>query len=231
MNADRISRIIGGGLRFALITLVIFYLLNIWGLDLKFGKAMMRGAFSIIIVALIFYVAWELFSAAIRRRLSEEAPNIDEEMEEGGAGGSRVGTLLLLLQKFMLAVLIVMATLIVLSSIGVNIGPLIAGAGVIGLAIGFGAQTLVKDIISGIFFMIDDAFRVGDYIETAGTKGMVEHISLRSLRLRHPRGMVNTIPFGDIGIVTNMSRDYIITKLDFRVRYPKALGRYKIPGR
>ena len=119
----------------------------------------------------------------------------------------------------MLAVLIVMATMIILSSIGVNIGPLIAGAGVIGLAIGFGAQTLVKDIISGVFFLIDDAFRVGDYVETAGTKGTVEHISLRSLRLRHPRGMVNTIPFGDIGIVTNMSRDYIITKLDFRVRY------------
>ena len=219
MNVNRISRIIGGGLRFALMTLVIFYLLNIWGLEFNFGKAIMRGAFSLFIVALIFYVAWEFFSAAIQRRLSEEVPDIDEDMEEGGAGGSRVGTLLLLLRKFMLVVLIVMATLIVLSSIGVNIGPLIAGAGVIGLAIGFGAQTLVKDIISGIFFLIDDAFRIGDYIETAGTKGMVEHISLRSLRLRHPRGMVNTIPFGDIGIVTNMSRDYIITKLDFRVRY------------
>jgi small-conductance mechanosensitive channel len=146
-------------------------------------------------------------------------PKTDEDMEEGGAGGSRIGTLLLLLRKFMLAVIIVMATFIMLSSIGVNIGPLIAGAGVIGLAIGFGAQTLVKDIIAGVFFLMDDAFRVGDYIETAGTKGMVDHISLRSLRLRHPRGMVNTIPFGDMGIVTNMSRDYIITKLDFRVRY------------
>ena len=73
--------------------------------------------------------------------------------------------------------------------------------------------------LAGLIFLLDDAFRVGDYIETAGTKGMVDHISLRSLRLRHPRGMVNTIPFGDIGIVTNMSRDYIITKLDFRVRY------------
>jgi small-conductance mechanosensitive channel len=67
-----------------------------------------------------------------------------------------------------------------LSSIGVNIGPMIAGAGVIGLAIGFGAQILVKDIIAGLFFLMDDAFRVGDYIEAAGTKGMVDHISLRS---------------------------------------------------
>jgi small-conductance mechanosensitive channel len=102
---------------------------------------------------------------------------------------------------------------------GINIGPLLAGAGVVGLAIGFGAQTLVKDIIAGVFFLIDDAFRVGDYIETGGQKGTVEHISLRSLRLRNPRGPVHTIPFGDMGTVTNMSRDYIITKLDFRVRY------------
>ena len=89
----------------------------------------------------------------------------------------------------------------------------------VGLAIGFGAQTLVKDIIAGIFFLIDDAFRVGDFIETSGTQGMVEHISLRSLRLRSARGPVHTIPFGNMGTVTNMSRDYIITKLDFRVRY------------
>jgi small-conductance mechanosensitive channel len=101
----------------------------------------------------------------------------------------------------------------------VNIGPLIAGAGVFGLAIGFGAQTLVKDIISGVFFLMDDAFRVGDYLEVAGTKGSVEHISLRSLRLRNPRGMVYFIPFGDISMVTNLSRDYVIMKLDFRVRY------------
>jgi small-conductance mechanosensitive channel len=146
-------------------------------------------------------------------------PDTDEDMEEGGAGGSRTGTLLMLLRKFVLVVMLVMVSLIILSSIGVNIGPLIAGAGVIGLAIGFGAQTLVKDIISGIFFLIDDAFRVGDFIEVGGTKGSVEHISLRSLRLRNPRGPVHTIPFGSMGTVTNNSRDYIITKLDFRVRY------------
>ena len=140
-------------------------------------------------------------------------------MEEGGAGGSRIGTLLLLLRKFMLVVIIVIASLIVLSALGVHVGPLIAGAGVFGLAIGFGAQTLVRDIISGVFFLMDDAFRIGDYLKVSGTKGTVEHISLRSVRLRHPRGMVNFIPFGDLKLVTNLSRDYVIMKLDFRVRY------------
>ena len=143
----------------------------------------------------------------------------DDEKEEGSAGGSRIATLLLLLRKFLLVVIIVMASLVVLSALGVHVGPLIAGAGVFGLAIGFGAQTLVKDIISGVFFLMDDAFRVGDYLEVSGTKGTVEHISLRSLRLRNPRGQVYFIPFGDMKTVTNLSRDYVIMKLDFRVRY------------
>jgi small-conductance mechanosensitive channel len=227
IDVRRLNRIIGSALRITLAAFVFFYLLEIWGIDIQVGKSVTRTAFNILIAVLICYVTWEVTSAAIQRKLAEEMPETDEDMEEGGAGGSRVGTLLLLLRKFLLAVLIVMATLIMLSSIGVNIGPLIAGAGVIGLAIGFGAQTLVKDIIAGLFFLLDDAFRVGDYIQTAGTKGMVDHISLRSLRLRHPRGMVNTIPFGDMGIVTNMSRDYIITKLDFRVRYDTDVERVR----
>jgi small-conductance mechanosensitive channel len=140
-------------------------------------------------------------------------------MEEGGAGGTRKGTLLLLLRKFVLAVLVVIVTMVVLSELGVDIGPMIAGAGIVGLAIGFGAQTLVKDIISGVFFLIDDAFRVGDYVETAGQRGTVERISIRSMSLRHHRGPVHTIPFGDMGSVTNYSRDYHIMKLNIRVRY------------
>jgi len=154
LDVRRLNRIIGGGLRIALAAFVFFYLLGIWGIDIQFGIAVTKAAFNILIVVLICYVFWEFISAIIQRRLIEEMPETDEDMEEGGAGGSRIGTLLLLLRKFMLAVIIVMATLIMLSSIGVNIGPLIAGAGVIGLAIGFGAQTLVKDIIAGVFFLI-----------------------------------------------------------------------------
>ncbi|MGD8674650.1 MAG: mechanosensitive ion channel family protein, partial [Desulfobacterales bacterium] len=119
----------------------------------------------------------------------------------------------------LVVVMFAIVFLLLLTSMGINVGPLIAGAGVVGLAIGFGAQTLVKDILAGVFFLIDDAFRVGDYIETSGMRGTVEHISLRSLRLRSPRGPVHTIPFGSMDTVTNNSRDYIISKLDFRVRY------------
>jgi moderate conductance mechanosensitive channel len=168
-----------------------------------------------------------LIKARIDQKLEEEMPTLSDDAEDGGGVGSRSATLLLLLRKFLLAVVFVIVCLIMLSSLGVDIAPLIAGAGVIGLAIGFGAQTLVKDIISGIFFLIDDAFRVGDYVETGGAKGSVQQISLRSMKLRHPRGQVFTIPFGDIKTVTNFSRDYIITKLDFRVRYDADLEKIR----
>jgi small-conductance mechanosensitive channel len=221
LDLERMKSPLRGALRLALAVLLFFWTLDIWNVDLPIGEAVVRALIKIMLIVLICYVAWGLINAAIMRRMRKEMPEgeLDDEKEEGGAGGSRVATLLLLLRKFMLVVILVMAGLIVLSALGVNIGPLIAGAGVFGLAIGFGAQTLVRDIISGVFFLMDDAFRVGDYLEVSGAKGMVEHISLRSIRLRSPRGPVNFIPFGDMKMVTNLSRDYVIMKLDFRVRY------------
>ena len=219
LDFNRLNLVLRRGLKIMIAAAVFFWLMELWGIDVHIGRAVVRAAFSVLIAVLLSYVIYELINARIEIRLRQEMPDDEEEKEEGGAGGSRIGTLLLLFRKFMLSVLVTMGTLIVLSAVGVDIGPLIAGAGVIGLAIGFGAQTLVKDIISGIFFLVDDAFRVGDYVNTGSVKGMVEHISLRSLRLRNPRGMVHTIPFGAIGLVTNFSRDYIIMKLDIRLRY------------
>lgn len=100
-----------------------------------------------------------------------------------------------------------------------NVWPLITGLSVFGLAIGFGSQTLVKDIVSGLFFLLDDAFRMGEYIETSGAKGTVERISVRSVSLRHSRGAVATIPYGQIGKIQNHSRDWVIEKLVFRVDF------------
>jgi small-conductance mechanosensitive channel len=206
-------------LRILLVALMFFLVLSLWGIDLQVGRIFTSTALNILGLLLLAVVVWQYVKSRIDKRIREEMPAEDEEMEEGGSGGSRIGTLMVLLRKFVLSVLFVIVSLIILSSLGVDIGPLIAGAGVIGLAIGFGSQTLVSDILSGVFFLIDDAFRVGDFIEAAGTRGMVEYISLRSVKLRHPRGMVFTIPFGDMGAIQNFSRDYIITKLDVRVRY------------
>jgi small-conductance mechanosensitive channel len=117
--------------------------------------------------------------------------------------------------------------MIVLSAMGFEIGPLIAGAGVVGVAVGFGAQTLVKDIISGIFFLLDDAFRIGEYIESGNIRGTVESFSLRSMKLRHHRGMLHTIPFGSIEKVTNYSRDWVIDKITISVTYDTDLDQVK----
>src|SRR5205823_10191649 len=110
----------------------------------------------------------------------------------------------------------VLAILIVLSRGGVDTAPLIAGAGVFGLALSFGSQSLVRDIISGLFYMWDDAFRVGEYIDTGRLKGTVETLGIRSLKPRHHNGPLHTIPSGRRGSVTNQSRDYATIKFNLR---------------
>ena len=111
------------------------------------------------------------------------------------------------------------AAMMALSALGVEIGPLIAGASVIGVAIGFGAQTFVRDVIAGMFYLLDDAFRVGEYIQSGNYKGTVEGFSIRSVRLRHQRGPLYTVPFGLLGAVENMSRDWVIDKITLGVTY------------
>lgn len=121
-----------------------------------------------------------------------------------------MATLLPLLRVALMVTLLAMVIMSVLTSLGVNVAPLIAGAGVVGVAIGFGAQSLVKDVFSGIFFLIDDAFRVGEYVEIDNLRGTVERISIRSLQIRHHRGAVHTLPFGELKSLTNHSRDWVI---------------------
>jgi len=214
--------------RIVLVLALLFLFLRLWEIDLSVTKVFSSTLLSIIVAVLLGLFVWEYTKTLIDKKLEEEFPGEGEEIEEGGgAGGTRKGTLLMLLRKFVLTVLVVIVTMIVLAQIGVNIGPMIAGAGIAGLAIGFGAQTLVKDIISGVFFLVDDAFRVGDFVETAGMRGTVEKISLRSMRLRNARGPIITIPFGDMKTVTNYSRDYQIMKLDIRVRYDTDINKVK----
>ncbi|WP_026379766.1 mechanosensitive ion channel family protein [Afifella pfennigii] len=191
--------------------------------DYPLAQFALRVLLNVGLVALLGYVAWTLVASWIDRKLAEEKGKRPQqgEAEEGpgGAAGSRLQTILPIVRRFVQISIAVMAVMIVLSSMGVNIGPLIAGAGVIGLAVGFGAQTLVKDLISGLFFLMDDAFRMGEYVEVGGIGGTVERFNARSLVLRHYLGPVYTIPYGAIGQVTNYSRDWVIMKLRFRVPF------------
>jgi small-conductance mechanosensitive channel len=172
----------------------------------------------------VAFVAWEIVKFAIDRHLVQDASPL-AGMEQGdGAEESklsprelRLRTMLPLLRIALAGIILVLALLIALSELGVNTAPLIAGASVFGLAISFGSQSLVRDVVSGIFFMADDAFRVGEYIDTGRAKGTVEGMSLRSIRLRHQNGPVATIPFGQILSVTNFSRDWSTVKFNLRL--------------
>jgi small-conductance mechanosensitive channel len=130
-----------------------------------------------------------------------------------------MATILPIFQMTMQATIIVITVLLALSQLGVNITPLLAGAGVLGLAIGFGAQTLVKDIVSGVFFLLDDAFRLGEFITVGTTNGVVSKISIRSLQLRQDTGQLHIVPYGSMSQLTNNSRDWVTMKLRFTVPF------------
>ena len=132
-----------------------------------------------------------------------------------------------LLRKFIGSALVTMVTLIILSSIGVDIVPLLAGAGVLGLAIGFGAQKLVSDMLSGVFFLIDDTFRIGEYLTAGNISGSVEKITLRNLWLRNHRGMLQIVPFSDLGPITNFMRGGMVVKFNLEFPYDSNIDKIR----
>ena len=136
-----------------------------------------------------------------------------------GQRQARMRTLLPLMRKVILVAIVVVAAFIVLSELGVNIGPLLAGAGVLGLAVGFGAQTLVKDVITGVFNIIEDTMAVGDVVTVAGHSGSIEDISIRSVVLRDYSGTVHSIPFSSISSVENMTKRFAYAVIDIGVGY------------
>ena len=228
-HATRFQTFLSKGFRFILLAGFVFGLLRVWGIDFDLGRTTVRAAFNTLITLVLAYIVWVFISRTIERKLTAKAADqgAGGGHEGGGPGGDRFATLLQLLKKFIFGALLVVTVLIILSSLGVDIGPLIAGASVFGIAIGFGAQTLVKDIISGIFFLTDDAFRVGDYIETGGAMGTVEEISVRSLKLRHHLGFLYTIPFGSMKLVKNNTRDWAVMKLQYLVPFDTDIQQVK----
>lgn len=217
----RIGRVIAIGAVLVIIT-------RTWNVSLlsllQEGAGIGDNLFSFAMTAIVGYVVYEGVSLYINRRLAAEMTALgmsqeDADNEMGGGGGSRLSTVLPLALVTAQGAIIVVFTLLAIGNLGVDITPLLAGAGIAGLAIGFGAQKLVTDVVSGVFFLVDDAFRVGEYVEIEGTMGAVEKISIRSMQLRHHRGPVHTIPYGEIPKLTNYSRDWVIMKLKFTVPF------------
>ncbi|TGS09365.1 mechanosensitive ion channel family protein [Mesorhizobium sp. M2E.F.Ca.ET.209.01.1.1] len=221
--------VIDRAVRMILILAAAYLLARAWGLDMQSMQdsnttttLILRGLINVVVIALAADFGWSIIKALIERKLgidTRHAVISDEEIPIVDPQQARLRTLLPIIQNILLAVIVVMAVLMMLASVGIQIGPLIAGAGVVGVAVGFGAQTLVKDVISGVFYLLDDAFRVGEYITSGSYRGTVESFSLRSVKLRHHRGPLFTIPFGELGAVQNQSRDWVTDKFNITVGY------------
>lgn len=192
-----------------------------WGIntlawtEIPLGRRIVGSAVSIALLLVGAVVAWEIVSALIERFLASTDRN-GTRIERS----ARVRTLLPLLRNAFLVVLVTMVSLITLSELGVNIAPLLAGAGVVGLAVGFGSQTLVKDIITGLFILFEDSISIGDVVDVGGGhSGVVEALSIRSIRLRDGSGAIHSVPFNSVTTVKNMSKDFSYALFEVRVSY------------
>ncbi|MFO0993775.1 MAG: mechanosensitive ion channel [Hyphomicrobiales bacterium] len=227
------AAVIERGIRAGLLVVGILIVARAWDLDLRQLTAnesletkLIRGVFSAAVVLLVADFLWHLLSTIIDLKIAQAdsgGPGSEEELSRR----ARVRTLLPIARNILMATIAIVAVLMALAALGVEIGPLIAGAGVLGVAIGFGAQTVVKDVISGMFYLMDDAFRVGEYVQSGNHAGTVESFSIRSVKLRGSRGSLFTVPFGELGSIENQSRDWAIDKFTIGITYDSNIVKAK----
>ncbi len=196
--------------------MAVYTLGKIWSIgfvDAFFESVQMRAfigtSFTVLFVAFVAAVIWE----AVGIYLSYMFKQADSQNQ------TRVKTLLPIVRNVVMMVVFVLFGLVLLSEVGINVTPLLAGAGVIGVAIGFGAQTMVKDFLSGFTIILEDLFRVGDVVTLGGNTGVVEQITLRKVQLRDVAGIVYTVPFSEITTIQNLTKDYSFYVMDIGITY------------
>ena len=203
-----------------LLAVVIFALnaldlIDIMGwLEGEVGAAVTAALATIAGILIISFAIWLALTSWIDFRLNPDF---------GTAPTAREQTLLSLLKNAATIVLIVITAMFILSELGVDIAPLIASAGVLGLAIGFGAQKMVQDIITGIFIQFENAMNVGDFVNLSGTSGTVEKLTIRSVSLRDVHGAFHIIPFSSVDMVSNFAKDYGNFVADMGIAYRESV--------
>ncbi|MBY6005107.1 mechanosensitive ion channel [Salipiger bermudensis] len=212
-------------LRLVIFALVVVFALNAISLiDLRgwmagqFGREVTGTIFSVVAVLLVSFAIWVGMTSWVDYRLNPEY---------GSVATSREQTLLTLLRNAATIALVVITLMFVLSEIGLDIAPLLASAGVLGLAIGFGAQKLVQDIITGIFIQFENAMNVGDVVTAGSTTGVVEKLTIRSVSLRDVSGAYHLIPFSSVDMVTNFMREFGYFVCDMGVAYRENIDEVK----
>jgi small-conductance mechanosensitive channel len=198
-------------LRFAVSTIIavlaIGALLEAWGFDIanwfdqgRIGAVVLSELSSVILAIALSVIVWEACNTAIERQLARFA------RDGAYTRAARLRTLLPMLRTALIVTILTIAGLTALSAVGVNIAPLLAGAGIVGIAVGFGSQKLVQDLVTGVFLLLENAMQVGDFVTVSGLSGTVENLSVRSIRLRAGDGSVHIIPFSSVTSVTNTNR-------------------------
>ncbi|MFM0315800.1 mechanosensitive ion channel [Paraburkholderia nemoris] len=182
-------------------------LLQVWGVDVgemfragSIGHRLASALVTIGVAAVIALVVWEGANVSIERRLDQWTTSGDL------VRAARLRTLLPMLRSALFCVIALVVVLTGLSELGVNIGPLLAGASIFGVALGFGSQKLVQDFITGMFLLMENAMQVGDWVTLAGVSGTVEYLSIRTVRLRGSDGSLFTVPFSSVTTVNNTNR-------------------------
>ncbi len=193
-----------------------------WLMSSSLGQHIAGSLISLAVTLLLALAAWEAASIAIERHLAHLTRRAQI------ARIARLRTLLPILRTTLLVAVVTVTVLVVLSEIGVNTAPLLASAGIIGVAIGFGSQKLVQDVITGLFLLLENTMQVGDVVGLGGVSGTVEALSVRTIRLRAEDGSVYVIPFSSVTTVTNMTRDYgravILASVAYKAEYDKVVA-------
>jgi len=199
----------GGSLRILVLAVALAGILAAWGADLSalatspIGHRLLGSSFSIGTTLFVLGLIYELFSSSVDRHLKPRER--DDQVIEASA---RSRTLLPMVRNILLVIFMVAIGIVVLSEAGINIAPLLAGAGVLGVAVGFGSQTLVKDFLTGLFIVLENAVAVGDRIKIGDYSGYVEAISMRTLRLRDWDGNLHILPFSEVTKITNQTKGF-----------------------
>jgi small conductance mechanosensitive channel len=220
VRASRFARLLSHLVHIALVMGAVLIVAEIWGLSLLtwlYGVLGPEGTRTLIrlgLLALAAIAAYEAAGFVIGRSIARLARRSEGRRRRGQL--NTLGPLLIGLAHAVIGVIVVM---MVLSELGVKIGPLLAGAGVVGIAVGFGAQTIVKDLLTGAFLIVEDIIAVGDVVRIGDCGGLVEKMTLRTIRLRDFDGTLHVLPYGEAQVVHNMTKSFSYYVFDLQVSY------------
>lgn len=220
VRTHRLARLAGLIVRSASSLLAVLVVAEIWGFNLlawtatPMGAQFLAGVMRLLLVLIVAVAAFELVGLAIGRAMGGFALRADEPRRR-----AQLATLAPLLRGITQTAIVVVAVLMALSELGVKIGPLLAGAGVVGVALGFGAQTLVKDFLTGIFLIVEDIVSVGDIVRIGDSGGLVEQMTLRTIRLRDFDGTVHVFPYSEAQVLHNLTKSFSYYVFDLQVSY------------